>query len=83
MWRRCTRQRARTATTTTLYQILHVMQSTRVGSYNKGSYTLVKSNHSCWVHPTLKHPEFDPLGVVDLESTRQQSLVGMYVAFRL
>jgi hypothetical protein len=34
---------------------------------------------------TLKHPEFDPFGVVDhlLESTRHQSLVGRYVAFRL
>jgi hypothetical protein len=32
---------------------------------------------------TPKHPDFDPLGVVDLESTRQQSLVGMYVAFRI
>jgi hypothetical protein len=31
----------------------------------------------------LNHPEFDPLGVVDLVSTLEASMVGMYVAFRL
>jgi hypothetical protein len=61
---------------------LPVIESTRVASYS--NVTTLSLKVTIVDGFTLKHPEFDPLGVVDhLESTRHQSLVGMYVAFRI
>jgi hypothetical protein len=47
--------------------------TTRVESYSNASYTLVRSYHVvAGFH--LKHPEFDPLGFVNLESTLEASI---------
>jgi hypothetical protein len=46
------------------------VQSTPVVSLSNASYTLVKSYPIELLGFHLQHPEFDPLGVVDLESTR-------------